>query len=68
MTLVFRSEPHIAVQPGRIGRVLEHDQVQAQALGSGMNIVCSPWEGIYLEQAYSFMSESERAECPGLRA
>lgn len=54
MTLVFRAEPHV-MQTDRTGNVPRRDQAEAQALGSGMKIVCSPWEGIYLEQAYSFM-------------
>jgi hypothetical protein len=54
MTIVFRPEPHVML-PDRTATALRRDQAQAQTLGSGMKIVCSPWEGIYLEQAYSFM-------------
>ena len=67
MTIVFRPEKmHSVVRADRTVRAQPHDQVEPQALGSGMNIVCSPWEGIYLEQAYSFMPENpNRSACGG---
>ena len=51
MTVVFRLEQNTGQY-----RVEAQYRAEAQPLGSGMRIVSSPWEGIYLEQAYSFLS------------
>jgi hypothetical protein len=52
----FRFQPDHMVQAARTAAPPQRRQAEAHALGSVMRIVSSPWEGIYLEQANSFLS------------
>ena len=63
MTMVFRFEPDRGVPRGGAAVPAQHKQAETHELGAGMRIVASPWEGIYLEQAYSFLSGSPERKC-----